>query len=77
MHSLSIELQTLLKLVAETKDQKQIDSVTKRIKELSPHSFFRGDNDPALARRVFYHEPASEYWSGSSITKGAAKAYGK
>jgi hypothetical protein len=71
---LSVELQTLLKLVAETKSTKQIDSVTKKIHELSPRTFFQGDNDPALARRVFYHQPASEYWSGRAITK--EKAYG-
>ncbi len=71
---LSVELQTLLKLVAETKNTKQIDTVTKKIHELSPRTFFQGDNDPALARRVFYHQPASEYWSGRAITK--EKAYG-
>ncbi len=71
---LSAELQTLLKLVAETKNIKQIDTVVNKIRELSPRSFFQGDNDPALLRRVFYHEPASEYWSGRAITK--EKAYG-
>jgi hypothetical protein len=71
---LSVELQTLLKLVAETKNTKQIDTVIKKIHELSPRTFFQGDNDPALARRVFYHQPASEYWSGRAITK--EKAYG-
>ncbi len=72
---LSASLQTLLKLVAETKNTKQLDTVIKKIHELSPRNFFQGDNDPALLRRVFYHEPASEHWSGTAVTK--EKAYEK
>jgi len=74
MYNLSPEFQTLLKLVAETKNEKQIDAVIKKVHELSPRSFFQGDTDPALARRVFYHEPSSDKWSGKAISK--EKAYG-
>ena len=66
---LTMELQTLLKLVAETKNEKQITLVTKKIRELSPHNFFHGDQDPALKERVFFHEPNSEFWSGKAISK--------
>jgi hypothetical protein len=71
---LSKELQVLLKLVAETKNEKQIDAVIKKVQELSPRNFFQGDTDPALARRVFQHQPSSSYWSGRAISK--EKAYG-
>ncbi len=71
---LSIELQTLLKLVADTKNEKQINTVIKKLKELSPQNFFHGDQDPALKERVFFHEPNSAFWSGKAISK--EKAYG-
>jgi hypothetical protein len=61
--------QTLLKLVAETKSEKQITLITNKIKEMFPHNFYHGDQDPALKERVFFHAPNSAFWSGRAISK--------
>lgn len=51
-----------------TKDRKEFDNTIKSIKTLVPKNFFQGDEDPRLAKRVFYHQPYSNHWSGKAMT---------
>lgn len=61
-------LRILLMQAAETKDIDKIDQAIERVKALSPESFFSGDKDEALAKRVFVTAPRSAKWSGSALT---------
>ena len=49
-------------------DWKEFDMTIKSIKTLVPKKFFQGDDDPRLAKRVFYHQPFTFHWSGKAIT---------
>jgi len=57
----------------ETKDMKHIDDAVNLVKTIRPERFFQGAKDPALQKRVFFHEPYGANWSGTYILPYGAK----
>ena len=60
----------------QTKDIDDIDEAISLVKLEAPEKFFKTsgkDLDPALAKRVFFDEPRSSYWSGTAIKKYGEK----
>ena len=51
----------------ETNDRRHIDDAINLVRSVSPNSFFQGDKDLSLEKRVFFHEPFSAHWSGTYI----------
>ena len=51
----------------ETKDKRHIDDAINLVKSVSPNSFFQGEKDRNLEKRVFFHEPYGAHWSGTYI----------
>jgi hypothetical protein len=64
---LPIESQLALKNAAQKKDPELLESVIAQVKLSSPSHFFWGDDDPNLTKRVFFHAPFSNKWSGKAI----------
>lgn len=55
-------------------DLQALAMVTLELRVAEPTKFFHGDEDPALKKRVFFHKPKSNSWSGTFVTD--EKAYG-
>ena len=56
----------------ESKNMRDIDDAVNLVKTIRPDQFFRV-KDPALQKRVFFHEPFSANWSGTYIVPYGAK----
>jgi len=56
-----------------TRDLKEFNEAINLVKLIAPEKFFKTHDprnpDPALARRVFFDEPFSAFWSGKAIHK--------
>ena len=61
------------KRFTETKDRRHIDDAIQLVKSVSPNSFFQGEKDRSLEKRVFFDEPYSAHWSGTYIRPYGAK----
>jgi hypothetical protein len=64
---LPIECQIALKNAAQEKDHELLDLVIAQVKSDAPSHFFWGSDDPNLEKRVFFHAPFSNRWSGKAI----------
>jgi hypothetical protein len=60
-----------------TKDRTHIDDAINLVKALSPKSFFQGEKDKTLEKRIFFHAPFSTHWSGNAITQDDAYSLNK
>jgi len=69
---LPVNCQIALKNAAEKKDPELLDLVIKQVKADAPSHFFWGDDDPNLEKRVFFHAPFSNKWSGKAIVNERA-----
>lgn len=58
---------------AETKDRRHIDDAINLVRSVSPNSFFQGEKDRNLEKRVFFDEPYGAHWSGTYIRPYGAK----
>jgi hypothetical protein len=65
---LPYQYRQMLKVASESGEAVRIENAIQLVKRLVPQYFFGDDKDPSLKTRVFYHQPYSSHWSGTSIT---------